>query len=346
MKTFYTAQHSAHTPQQEFEAGRMTPAVEVPARVEAVRGRIVSRGLGPVLAPSDFGAAPALKVHDRAFVAFLQTAYGRWAEVHPDVDAIPSVFSPQILGPRGSGVRLRENVLAHLGHYCFDTGTPITKGTWSAAAAAINIALSAAQTVGGGEGAAFALTRPPGHHASTTQFGGYCYLNNVAIAAQFLTDGGARCAILDVDYHHGNGTQDIFYARNDVLFVSLHADPAFAYPVYWGFAEETGQKLGEGFNLNLPLPIATDWQSYREALGAAILRIGAFSPDVLLVSLGLDTFVLDPICRFQLRTEDYLRLGEAIAQIRTPTVFVFEGGYDLAHLAENTVNVLEGFLGA
>ncbi len=346
MKTFYSEQHRAHAPQEEFEAGRMTPAVEVPERVEAVRGRMVSRGLGPILPPSEFGPVPALRIHDRAFVSFLQTAYARWTKMHPDVDAIPSVFSPQISALRGSDAGLRENVLAQLGHYCFDTGTPLTKGSWSAATAAVNIALSAVRAIGDGEPAAFALTRPPGHHASATQFGGYCYLNNVAIAAQYLVDNGARCAILDVDYHHGNGTQDIFYARDDVLFVSLHADPAFAYPVYWGAAEETGMGLGEGFNLNLPLPAATQWQSYRLALDTAIARIHAFFPDVLLVSLGLDTFALDPICRFQLQTLDYLRLGEAIAQLRKPTAFVFEGGYDLAHLAENTVNVLEGYLGA
>lgn len=346
MKTFYSEQHSAHVPLEEFEAGRMTPAVEVPERVETVRRRVVSRGLGPILAPADFGSAPALRVHDRAFVSFLETAYARWTEIHPGVDAIPSVFSPLISAPGRPDAGLRENVLAHLGHYCFDTGTPLTRGSWSAASAAVNTALSAAQAISGGETTAFALTRPPGHHASATGFGGYCYLNNVAIAAQFLVDNGARCAILDVDYHHGNGTQDIFYSREDVLFVSLHADPAFAYPVYWGSEGETGQGPGEGFNLNLPLPAATQWQGYRTALDIALARIHGFFPDVVLVSLGLDTFVLDPICRFQLQTQDYLRLGEAIAQLRKPTAFVFEGGYDLAHLAENTVNVLEGYLGA
>jgi acetoin utilization deacetylase AcuC-like enzyme len=346
MKTFYSELHRAHVPTEEFEAGRMTPAVEVPERVEAVRRRIVSRGLGPILHPSDFGSSPALRVHNPAFVAFLQTAYARWTEMHPGVDAIPSVFSSQISALRDSTAGSGENVMAHLGHYCFDTGTPLTRGSWSAATAAANTALSAARAICDGETTAFALTRPPGHHASATQFGGYCYLNNVAIAAQFLVDNGARCAILDVDYHHGNGTQDIFYARNDVLFVSLHADPTFAYPVYWGSAVETGQGSGEGFNLNLPLPAATQWQDYRVALDTAIARIHAFFPDVLLVSLGLDTFALDPICRFQLQIPDYPRLGEAIAQLRKPTVFVFEGGYDLAHLAENTVNVLEGYLAA
>lgn len=346
MKTFYTACHTAHVPQEEFEAGRMTPAVEVPARVEAVRRRIADRKLGAIVEPTDYGLAPALRVHDSEFVAFLQTAHARWAQDHPGVDAIPSVFAPQVTGQRRREVMARDSTSARLGQYCFDTGTPITQGSWSAAAAAVNIALSAAQAVRLGDAAAFALARPPGHHASTTQFGGYCYLNNIAIAAQFLTDSGARCAIIDVDYHHGNGTQEIFYARDDVLFVSLHADPAFAYPVYWGFADEIGQARGEGFNLNLPLPIATNWQGYREALSTASARIQSFSPDIVLVSLGLDTFALDPICRFQLQSEDYLRLGTTLAELRKPTVFVFEGGYNLEHLAENTVNVLEGFAAA
>jgi len=197
-----------------------------------------------------------------------------------------------------------------------------------------------------GERAVFALTRPPGHHAGADLFGGYCYLNNVAIAAQWLADQGMRPAILDVDYHHGNGTQAIFYRRSDVLFVSVHADPSFAYPHFLGFADERGEGAGDGLNLNLPLPRKTEWPAYAEALASALARIRDFAPDVLLVSLGLDTFEADPISRFKLRTEDYLRLGEALAALRLPTLFVFEGGYNLEHLAENTCNVLEGFLSA
>ncbi|HSC60295.1 MAG TPA: hypothetical protein VLC29_03615, partial [Rhizomicrobium sp.] len=155
-----------------------------------------------------------------------------------------------------------------------------------------------------------------------------------------------RPAILDVDYHHGNGTQAIFYARADVLFVSVHADPAFAFPHFLGFADEHGDRAGEGFNLNLPLPRSTDWHSYASALQPALTRIRDFSPDVLLISLGLDTFEGDPICRFKITTEDYLRMGEAIGRTGLPAVFVFEGGYNIKHLGVNTVNVLEGFLGA
>jgi acetoin utilization deacetylase AcuC-like enzyme len=190
------------------------------------------------------------------------------------------------------------------------------------------------------------LTRPPGHHASRDVFGGYCYLNNVAIAARWLADQGMRVAILDVDYHHGNGTQAIFYDRPEVYFVSIHADPTFAYPHFLGFSDENGVGAGENANLNLPLPAGTDWVRYAEALTRALGQVASFSPDVLLVSLGLDTYVDDPIAQFDLRTEDYLRMGEKIARARLPTLFVFEGGYNIDALGTVTVNVLEGYKGA
>jgi acetoin utilization deacetylase AcuC-like enzyme len=205
--------------------------------------------------------------------------------------------------------------------------------------------LSAALTIKSGERSAFALARPPGHHASNDVFGGYCYLNNIAIAAQWFVDQGLKPAILDVDYHHGNGTQSIFYRRADVLFCSLHGDPTFAYPHFLGFADETGEGKGEGLNLNLPMPMYTQWATYSLALDRALERVKSFGPDVLLVSLGLDTFENDPISRFKLAKQDYLRMGEAIALARLPTLFAFEGGYDLGALAEITVNTLEGFAG-
>ncbi|HEX3808121.1 MAG TPA: histone deacetylase family protein [Rhizomicrobium sp.] len=342
MKTFYSSAHLAHAPREEFEQGRLTPAVEIPERVERVKARIEDRKLGPVLAPAEFGAEPALRIHDPAFVQFLTDAYTDWRKAYwrDESDAIPSTWPARGLRERRGG-----DIESRLGSYCFDTATPITKGTWEAARAGVNVALSAAQAVRGGERAAFALARPPGHHASSDVFGGYCYLNNVAIAAQWLADQGIKPAILDVDYHHGNGTQSIFYKRNDVLFVSIHADPSFAYPHYLGFADERGEGIGEDVNLNLPLPKKTDWTAYSSALDAALARIAKFAPDVLLVSLGLDTFEGDPICRFKISTEDYLRMGERLAAMKLPTLFVFEGGYNIEKLGENTVNVLEGFEG-
>ncbi|MGH6872861.1 MAG: histone deacetylase family protein [Rhizomicrobium sp.] len=340
MKTFYSPAHQAHAPKEEFEQGRMGPAVELPERVERVKARILERKLGPVLAPEAFGPEPVARVHDGAFVTFMAGAYAEWRKAYwrDTADAIPSSFPLRGLRARRDG-----DIESKLGSYCFDTATPITKGTWEAALAGVDVALSAAKAVHGGERAAFALARPPGHHAASDMFGGYCYLNNVAIAAQWLADKGLRPAILDVDYHHGNGTQAIFYDRADVLFASIHADPAFAYPHYLGFADERGQGAGENANLNLPLPRKTDWRGYAPALDAALARIRDFGPDVLLVSLGLDTFEHDPICRFRLTADDYLRMGARLAGLGKPTLFVFEGGYNLDALAGITCNVLEGF---
>jgi acetoin utilization deacetylase AcuC-like enzyme len=343
MKTFYSPIHLGHAPKEEFEGGRLTPAVEIPERVERVKARIAARKLGPILAPEEFGPAPILRVHDDAFVRFLTGAYDEWRKEYwrDSADAMPSAWPARGLRDRRDG-----DIEARLGSYCFDTATPIGKGTWEAARAGVDVALSAAKAVAEGERAAFALTRPPGHHASRDVFGGYCYLNNVAIAAQWLAGKRLRPAILDVDYHHGNGTQSIFYARPDVLFASIHADPAFAYPHYLGFADERGEGAGEEANLNLPLPRQTDWRGYVPALDAALGRLRDFGPDVLLVSLGLDTFEADPICQFKLKAEDYLRMGEAVARLGKPTLFVFEGGYNLDALATITCNVLEGFAGA
>ena len=342
MKVFYSPAHLDHAPPEEFEGGRMNPAVEVPARVERVKAEAERRGIGPITAPATFGLAPVARVHDAGLVKFLGEASELWRKRHGEdaPAAIPSAWPG-----RGMRNRFDGDIEARLGTYAFDTATPILKGTWDATLAAVNCALSAAAEIKTGARAAFALARPPGHHASADVFGGYCYLNNVAIAAQWFVDHGLRPAILDVDYHHGNGTQSIFYGRGDVLFCSLHGDPSFAYPHFLGFADETGARGGEGANLNLPLPMYTAWDRYGEALDVALRRIADFGPDVILVSLGLDTFEADPISRFKLAAADYLRLGERIASLRKPTLFQFEGGYNLDALAEITVNVLEGFEG-
>jgi acetoin utilization deacetylase AcuC-like enzyme len=343
MKTFYSPAHLEHAPPEEFEGGRMNPAVEVPLRAERVRAEVERRAVGPILAPSDFGMAPVARVHDAGLVNFLGEASDLWRKRYGE-DAPPAI--PSAWPARGLRNRFDGDIESRLGTYAFDTATPIVKGTWSAALAAANCALSAAQAIRRGERSAFALARPPGHHASADVFGGYCYLNNVAIAAQWFADQGMKPAILDVDYHHGNGTQSIFYRRADVLFCSIHGDPSFAYPHFLGFADETGEGAGDGVNLNLPLAMYAGWAEYAQAMARAADRIRAFGPDVLLISLGLDTFEADPISKFKLRAEDYLRMGEAIAGLKLPTFFIFEGGYNLDALAQITVNVLEGFAGA
>jgi acetoin utilization deacetylase AcuC-like enzyme len=233
---------------------------------------------------------------------------------------------------------------ARVGLFAFDAGTPLMSGSWEAARHGAACAWTAARRVAGGERAAFALTRPPGHHAGADFFGGYCFLNNAALAAQTLRDAGAaRVAVLDVDYHHGNGTQAIFYERADVHFASLHGDPRTDYPYYLGHADERGVGAGLGFNHNLPLARGTDFATWRAALAVALQGIAASGAEALVVSLGVDTFEGDPVAGFHLRSDDYLRIGEDLAVAGLPTVFVFEGGYAVAEVGVNAVNVLQGF---
>ena len=342
MKTFYSPAHLHHDPLAQFEGGQLLPAVEIPVRAERVKTEIEARKIGPVLAPQAFDDAPILKVHDAGLVEFLGVAFEDWVKRYGEKApaALPSAWPAHGLRDGRHG-----DIEARLGSYTFSADTPILRGTWTAARQAVNVALSAAAAVRAGDKTAFALTRPPGHHAATDVFGGFCYLNNIAIAAQWFADAGLRPAILDVDYHHGNGTQTIFYDRGDVFFCSIHADPSFAYPHFLGFADETGEGAGSGFNLNLPLPEGTDWKRYDDAMTRAKSAIDGFGPDVLLVSLGLDTFIDDPIAMFQLKPADYLRLGARIAELGRPTLFVFEGGYAVDAIGEIAVNVLEGFEG-
>jgi len=231
-----------------------------------------------------------------------------------------------------------------MGLFSFDAGSPLTSGTWAAARAGAHCALAAAKAVAGGERAAFALSRPPGHHAGVDFFGGYCFLNNAAIAAQSLRDSGVdRVAVLDIDYHHGNGTQAIFYDRADVFFASVHGDPRTEYPYYLGYADERGEGVGLGFNRNLPLARGTGFAGWRDALAQALQSIAAFKAQAVVVSLGVDTFAGDPISGFGLQSPDYLRVGEDLAAAGLPTVFAFEGGYAVAEIGVNAVNVLDGF---
>ena len=236
-----------------------------------------------------------------------------------------------------------DRIDAKLGPYSFDASSPIAAGTWEGAYWSAQTSLTALDAVLAGDRAAFALCRPPGHHCGPDYLGGYCYLNNAAIAAEAGAAAGRRVAILDVDYHHGNGTQDIFYARGDVLFVSIHADPRMDYPYFWGHADETGEGDGEGATLNLPLPRGTDLAAYLPALDAALERIAAFAPDLLVVSYGADTFAGDPISHFRLETPDYATIARRIASLGLPALVVMEGGYAIDALGANVASFLAGF---
>jgi len=342
MKTVYSPCHSLQKAEAELMRGERVPTFETPRRAEMVLAAVEREFGEKTIAPRDFGITPLAKVHDEEMLNFLSTFWERWSAENRSVNAFPNVWPPR----RSDESRTRR-IGAELGRFCFDMSSPIMKGSWRAISASANVALTAQELVSGGENSAFALCRPPGHHAGRDYFGGYCFLNNAAAAAQgFRTAGASKVAILDIDYHHGNGTQDIFYDRQDVLTVSIHADPTLEYPYYWGFADEKGQGTGQGFNLNLPLPIGTTFEGYSQMLDASLTRIAQFGAEVLVVSLGVDTYDGDPISKFKLGSGDFTRIGNAIARLRLPTLFVMEGGYAIADIGINVVNVLAGYADA
>jgi len=340
MQTVYSPRHAAHSGNAELYSGRIVPAFETPDRAEIVRARIEAVALGPILAPDPHPLDMARRVHDADYVGFLPRAWPMWAAEGRDGTAMPS-FWP-VPGLRRDVPP--EDIDGLLGYYSMDGGATFVAGTWDAVKASQDVALTAAGLVAAGAPAAFALCRPPGHHAGPGFAGGYCFLNNAAIAAEALRSAGAaRVAILDVDYHHGNGTQAIFWRRGDVLVVSVHADPRVEYPYFLGHADERGEGAGEGFNLNLPLAHGADWARWGAALDAGCAAIGRFGPDVLVVSLGVDAYREDPISRFLLGTEDFPRIGARIRRLGRPTLFVMEGGYAVEAIGVNMVGVLQGF---
>ncbi|MCZ6603753.1 MAG: histone deacetylase family protein [Alphaproteobacteria bacterium] len=341
MLTVYTEDHRLQDGKSELIDGKLLPCFEKPERAEIVIARVRESGLGEVVGPQDFGRAPLVAVHAENFLHFLETAWDQWVTAHGAYDALPLVWPT-----RGFRHIEPEAIDGKLSYFSLDAGTPITAGTWRAITASANVALTGRARVSDGEGAVFSLCRPPGHHASADIYGGYCFLNNAAIAAQaFRDDGAERVAILDIDYHHGNGTQTIFYDRDDVLFASLHGHPQQEFPYFLGYEEETGEGAGAGFNYNYPLRWGTGFDLWGAALDQACARITDYGPDALVVSLGVDTFEGDPISEFKLQSEDYLKIGARIATLARPTLFVMEGGYAVAEIGVNMVNVLLGFEG-
>ena len=348
MKIFCNQLHHLHEGRQEMFRGRLVDCHEVPQRLEHVLSELARRPIGVLLRPSDPLPLDTalLSVHSSDYLDFLSSAWEEWVSLSPDnvnQDALPSVWPL----PGHQAFRMDKpplNFAAKLGQYAFDAGTPLTAGSWMAAREGAACALAAAQAVSAGEASAVALTRPPGHHAGRSYMGGYCFLNNAAIAAQHLRfQGLRRIAVMDIDYHHGNGTQAIFNERSDVFTVSIHGDPQTEYPFFLGHADERGSGAGEGFNLNFPLPKGTAFDTWYGILHKALQVIADFSPQALVVPLGLDTYEGDPISGFKLKSADYLKVGSALASLRVPTVFTLEGGYAVADFGINTVNVLEGF---
>ena len=342
MLTIYSDDHHLHHGRCELMDGQLMPCFEMPSRADHILQRVKTRELGPVQAPRDFGRGPIERIHTAAYLDFFQGAWARWAEHGRDGDLLPYTWPARTLRPI-----IPTSLHGQLGYYSFDGGAPITAGTWQAAYSAAQVALTAQAEIQRGAHSAFALCRPPGHHAARDLMGGYCYLNNAAIAAQAFLDQGRRTvAILDVDYHHGNGTQSIFYARNDVLFTSIHGHPEAEFPFFLGYEDERGEGPGEGFNFNYPLAAGSAWDRWSAALEQACLEVERYNADVLVISLGVDTFKNDPISQFKLDSPDYVRMGERIARLGKPTLFVMEGGYAVEEIGVNAVNVLEGFLSA
>lgn len=337
--TVFSEDHRLHDPAGELHRGRVLPYHESPKRANLIFEAVSAAKLGDIVEPKDFGLEPLLRVHGEEYIKFLHSAYELWTAANLSGDAVPHVW-------RGRSLRdvIPTSIVGKLGYYSFDAATPINAGTSAAITSAANVALTAASLLQQGQRSVFGLTRPPGHHASHNVYGGYCFLNNAAIAAEWLLDSGAeRVAILDVDYHHGNGTQSIFYDRSDVLFVSLHADPAHAFPYFLGYADEQGTKEGEGYNLNYPLPEGTDWNQYKALLSEALDRIAEFAPAFIVLSLGVDTYDGDPISEFAFQHDDFTRMSELLASLDIPTVLLMEGGYAVEALGQNVVNVLAAF---
>ena len=342
MQIVFSEEHRQHFAQGELYGGEFVTPFERPSRMEYILRELKRRGLADIRPPAPLDMRPVRKVHDKGFLAFLEHAWGEWTLAGYRGEILPTSFPNRSLRQK-----CPNHIDGKVGYYVHSLETCITAGTWAAVTASAAVAQTAQKRVSGGASSAFALCRPPGHHAHDDLYGGYCFLNNAAIAAQgFLDAGATRVAILDVDFHHGNGTQDIFYRRNDVLFCSLHGQPEDAYPYFLGYKDEKGEGDGEGYNFNYPLPPGTGFDQWRKALDDACRKIRRFKPDVLIVSLGVDTYKDDPISFFKLDSPDFKTYGASIAKLKLPTLLVMEGGYAIEAIGINTVNVLEGFLGA
>jgi acetoin utilization deacetylase AcuC-like enzyme len=336
---FYDDAHEAHSPEMWFYRGVARQSREIPERAQMLKAALVEAGY-PVLATGDFGMTTIEKIHTKRYLDFLEVAYSDWIalpETGPEV--VANMF------PIGKEPGYPKIISGRAGYHMEDLSCPIAQGTWRAAYRSAQIAIATADAVANGSGhrLAYGLCRPPGHHAFAERAAGYCYLNNASIAAQYLRDHGAdRVTVLDVDVHHGNGTQDIFYDRADVQFVSLHGDPSEFSPFFWGYQEQIGRGDGEGATSNFPLPLGCPEDRYLETLDVALKAIEEFRPDALVISLGLDTFAGDPYATFGITTEGFGRMSTKIKALGKPTVIIQEGGYVCPELGKNLVAFLQG----
>jgi acetoin utilization deacetylase AcuC-like enzyme len=337
MKVYYSEAHRTHEPPFEvFDGGLRTPYLENPDRMDRILHALQEKGWAEILEPKNFGLDPIYAVHDKAYMDFLASCWAEWlaGEAEDKSTLLPATFALRRHPPKPA------SLLGRAGYYMMDLSACIVEGTYAAALASAQCALSAAEAVTNGERSTFALCRPPGHHAGKDYAGGYCFINNTSVAANWLSANG-NVALLDIDYHCGNGTQDIFYERADVLTISIHADPSFEYPYYAGYAQETGAGPGLGFHRNFPLGKGTDDARYLSALEEALSIIRGFAPSYLVISAGMDIYAEDPLGKIRVTTEGIREIGKHISALHLPSVIVMEGGYNNEALGKN----ITGFLG-
>lgn len=340
MKVYYSEAHREHEPPFEiFDGGLRVPYLESPERMDRILHALQQTDWAEIVAPKDFGLDPIYAVHDKDYIDFLASAWTEWlaSEARDKSTLLPATFALRRHPQKPT------SLLGRAGYYMMDLSACIVAGTYPAALASANCALSAAEAVVNGERAAFALCRPPGHHAGKDYAGGYCFINNASVAAHWLSAQG-NVALLDIDYHCGNGTQDIFYDRADVLTISVHADPHVEYPYYAGYANETGTGAGVGFHKNFPLEKGADDARYLSALEEALNLIRKFAPQVLVLSAGMDIYADDPLGTIKITTAGIGEIGKRISALALPTVIIMEGGYNNDALGRNIVVFLSAFM--
>lgn len=340
MKVVFGQQQLAHYPQKFLSSGAPEQNPEQPERATRLLAAALSCGLVEE-APTDCGDAVISAVHTAEYIHFLQNIYTRWSRIEgASAEVLPNVH------PISRDDGYPKSAVGQVGYHVYDASCPISADTWHSARWSAMTAAHAARQIIAGEQACYALARPPGHHASQDLAGGFCYLNNSAIAAQQLLEKFSRVAIIDIDVHHGNGTQRIFYERSDVMTLSIHADPIRFYPFFWGYANETGSGEGDGFNVNLPLPRGSDDRQYLKTLTTALDIIAAFSPQALVVALGLDAHEGDPFRGMSITTQGFGQIAAELGALGLPTVLVQEGGYLSDALGANLASFLHGFQAA
>jgi acetoin utilization deacetylase AcuC-like enzyme len=337
MKIIYSSKEKLHHPQYEWNFGKLVPYPEKNIRAQLIKNEAIKRGMkSMVINPNEYPLKHIKKVTDPKMVDYIKSC----EQLKPGESVFPHVFGYRDFTPQFKS-HPRIN-LKKAGFYCFDVGIELDQHTFTAAKASADVALTGADLLlKGKEKYVFSLCRPPGHHAGYDHFGGYCIFCNAAIAAQYLSVAG-RVAILDIDFHHGNGTQGIFYDSDNVLYVSIHGDPERSYPYFSGFADEKGERLGLGANLNIPLPAGVGDTEYRKYFYKALRKVESFAPKYLIVSVGLDIYKDDPLSDIGVTSPFFKELGKTVCKLGIPVLGLLEGGYDMSSLAENGANFIEG----